>query len=291
MTRHVPACLVYIPYRWQERGDFLTLSVSSGNASHTEPDRARVTGLCEVVERDAFMITWLRKLRLPRVAYLEDPVLAALYERHFAGCHMTFHVFDMTLDLGLPTYLCLVEGRSERGNFVGMGASTRPSPRAAITKALLEAAQDMVWCRDLLRRKPVFRPEPDWSNIRDFEDRVRLYCEPDMMPHVGFLLDTPRHAKVRPEPEGLTTAQDELAFSVRLLEDHGLEAIEIDQTAPDVAAAGYFAPKIMIPGTVPLAAVHTLPQNGSPRLWTVPAKVGYDADAYEGLNPIPHLFP
>ena len=290
-VRHVPACLVFVPYQFQERSDFLALSVSSGNAAHTDRDAALCAGLFEVVERDAFMITWLRQLRLPRVDYLADPALAALYQRHFAGCNLQFHVFDMTTDIALPTYLCLVEGRSARGPFVGMGASTRLSPRAAVTKALLEAAQDLVWCRDLIRRRPEFRPAPDWSNVLSFEDRVRLYCEPEMIEHVGFLLHSPRRTAVRPEPEGVAGPADELRRSIAAVTAVGLEPLVIDQTAPDVAEAGWFAPKVMIPGTVPLAAVHTIPQNGSPRLHTVPAALGLDGDACPGFNPIPHLFP
>lgn len=289
-VRYVPACLVYIPYPARERSDLVALGVSSGNAAHTDRTRALLTGLYEVVERDAFMISWLRMLRLPRVDFLADPELAAVHARHFAAPNLTYHIFDLTLDIAIPTYLCITEVLSRRGTFVCMGAATRFSPREAITKAMLEAAQCIVWCRDLLKRRPDYRPQPDWSDIRTFEDRVRLYCEPDMREHLRFWLDTPRRAPLPPEPAPADPEQI-LRDCVDRVSACGLETVVADQTAPDVARAGFHAVKVMIPGTVPLTALHAIPANGSPRLWTVPAALGHDGDACPGLNPIPHLFP
>lgn len=287
---YVPAALVYIPYTPLDRSDFLTLSVSSGNAAHTDPDLALLSGLFEVVERDAFMIAWWRKLQLPRVDYMQDPHLAAMYARYYEGCNATFHVFDMTFDFGIPTYLCLCEFQQPAGRAVVMGAATRYSPRAAIDKAMLEAAQCLVWGRDLVRRKPEFDPGPDWKNIREFEDRVRLFCEPNMRSHLSFWLDSPSTAPLRPEPPERTAAET-LHHCIGQVSNVGLETIVVDQTSPDIRNAGFVAPKVMIPGIVPLTAVHRIPMTGSPRIREIPGRVGLGEGAYDGLNPIPHLFP
>jgi ribosomal protein S12 methylthiotransferase accessory factor len=287
--RYVPASLVYVPWLPSDPSDMLTLAVSTGQSCHTDFDLACLTGLYEVVERDAFMITWLRKLRTTRIDYHDDAVLAQLYQRHFAGCDLAFHVFDMTTDLRIPSMLCVVEGRSHKGAIFGMGASTRLSEREAISKALLEAAQDMIWCRDLVRRKPDWRPAPDWSNIRDFQDHVRLYCEPEMRPELAFLLDGDRRRRVEDDPAP-PSVQDALARALDRVRAVGLDCILVDTTAPDVAAAGFHAPKILIPGAAPLTAPHSLPALGSPRLQSVPRWLGQD-DRLDGFNPIPHPFP
>src|SRR5262249_3898873 len=159
----IPAQLVYIPYVPSGGEPLLCVPVSTGQACHPDRTQAILTGLYEVVERDAFAISWLRKLPLPRLAYRDDPVLSELYRLHFEGCQLEFHVYDMTLDIGIPSCLCIVEGRSARGPLAGIGAATRLTQREAVTKALLEAAQVMVWCRDLARRRADWRPEPDWS--------------------------------------------------------------------------------------------------------------------------------
>lgn len=290
--RFVPASLVHVPYMPRDRADFLCLAVSSGQACHTDRDQAILTGLYEVVERDAFMIAWLRRLPLPQVDYLADPECAAVYERHFAGCDLEFRVYDMTLDLAIPSMLCVVEGRSARGPIIGTGAATRVSPRDAVIKSLLEAAQDMIWCRDLVRRRADWRPAPDFSNVVTFEDHVRLYCEPEMKAHLSFLYETPRRAGVD-AAAGASLRHDPAAALARcldLLRAAGIECVLVDTTTPEVAAAGFHAPKVLIPGLVPLVGDHRYPMNGSPRLRTVPEKLGYH-DAFAGLNPTPHPFP
>jgi ribosomal protein S12 methylthiotransferase accessory factor len=290
--RFVPACLVYVPYRPRERADLLALSVSSGQACHPDLEQAVLTGLYEVVERDAFMISWLRRLPLPRVLYQDDAVLGPLWRRHFADDQLEYHLFDMTLDVALPTYLCLVEGRTARGPMFGMGAATRIAHRDAAAKALLEAGQDLIWCRDLVRRDPGWRLAPGGANIREFQDHVRLYCEPEMAAELAFLTDSPRRrALPAPDADRAPPARPALEHALRCLDAQGLDCVVVDTTAADVAAAGFHAPKVIIPGLVMLTADHRLQALGSPRLRTVPAKLGIEALALPGLNPTPHPFP
>ena len=286
----VPACLVYIPYVPRNRDDLLCHSVSSGQACHSDPDRALLTGLFEVVERDAFMTGWLRQLRLPKVDFLSDPIVAEQYRAYFECEGLTFHVVDLTLDVAIPTYACFVEGVSVRGPVVGMGASTRVCRREAIVKSMKEAAQDFYWCRDLLVRRKDWRPAPDWSNVVEFEDHVRLYCEPDMRRHLDFWLAAPPSRAVAPaEPVESAPPDEQLAHCLALLAARGLETLVFDGTAPDVRRAGLVAPKVLIPGMVSLTANHLLPALGARRLWTVPEECGYQGSAEP--NPIPHPFP
>jgi ribosomal protein S12 methylthiotransferase accessory factor len=291
--RYVPAALVYVPYEPRNRDkptDFVALAVSSGQACHTDPTRALVTGLCEVIERDAFMIVWLRKLVPQRVDYMADPELRAIYDRYFAGSALTFHIFDITLDIRVPTMLCIVEGTSARGPFIATGAATRPTERAAIVKALLEGAQDVVWVRDLIKRKPHWRPDPDFMNVRDFEDHVRLFCEPYMVPHVDFLLGSTGSRPVAAD-RACPSPAHELQHCVAEVEQHGFDVVVVDTTSPEIAEVGFCVPKVFIPGTVQLTAIHGLPAVGCPRLFDVPARIGYRGPIFDGINPIPHPFP
>ena len=291
--KYVPAALVYVPYEPHDRSkptDFVALAVSSGQACHTDPTRALLTGLFEVVERDAFMIAWLRKLVLPRVDYMADPELRAIYERHFGGSALTFHIFDITMDIRLPTMLCIVEGTSPKGPFIATGAATRTNERAAIVKALLEGAQDVVWVRDLIKRKPNWRPDPDYMNVRDFEDHVRLFCEPYMVQHVDFLLGGTESRPVAADRTFESPAL-ELQHCVAEVQRNGLDVVVVDTTSPEIADAGFCVPKVFIPGTVTLTAIHGLPAVGCPRLYDVPTRIGYQGPIHDGINPIPHPFP
>ncbi len=286
--RLVPAALVYLGYRG-EAGDLFSLPVSSGTACHPDPDRATLSALLEVVERDAFMITWLRSLPRTRIQVDDDAGLCALGQRHLYGPGLRYHVFDITTDLAIPTVLCLVEAQSARGPAFAAGAAARPTERDAIAKAMLEAASAITYSRAVVRRTPQWRPEPQFINVTTFEDHVRLYAEPDMGAHLRFLLDTPDQrppSAGRDLPAGPPAEQ--LRRCVAAIAARGYQPIACDVTAPDVALAGLTCTRALIPGAVPLVAVHKLTALGSPRLHQVPAALGYPVS--RRFNRIPHPF-
>ena len=291
--RHVPSALVYIPYRPRSRNDtfdMVGLSVSSGQACHTDRTKALLSGIYEVVERDAFMIRWLRQLPPVRVDFKASPVVADLFDRHFRGSHLSFEVFDITLDVGIPTMLALATGRSKRGPIVAVGAASSLVEHRAIIKALQECYQGMVWARDLLIRKPDWKPGRDYGNVRDFEDHVRLYCDPDMHQFLDFIVGA-KESRKTVEGAGFASAADELDRALEVVEGGGLDVVAVNTTSPEIEAIGFHCPKIFIPGMVPLTAVHSIPALGAERLRTAPAKVGFQVDDDAGFNIVPHPFP
>lgn len=293
--RFVPACMTFIPYVEHPdpayTRDQFGLAVSSGQACHSDWNAALISGLCEVVERDAFMITWLKRIAPKRIEWEHDAELMGIFERHFACPNLKFHLFDLTLDIQIPTVACIIEGTSDRGGYLCLGASTRSNYRKAIVKAWLEAAQAQVWMLDLLRSKPDWQPGSDWGNVRDFEDHVRLFAEPWMRSHAEFMLDTPH--VVRPDFDAGTYAStaDEIDACLRAVQAEGYEVLATDLTTREVRDSGFVVPKVFVPGLAPLYATHGLPTVGSPRFSQVPKKLGRDALPDGQFNPVPHPFP
>ncbi len=290
--RYVPAILVYTPFRNDDphRSPFLGFAVSSGQACHTDLVQAQLSGLCEAIERDAFMISWMRRIPPTRIDYRCDPYLNSLFERYFQCKSLEFHVFTVTLDIQVPTALCVTTGNSPRGQFMNIGVATRPSEREAILKAMKEATQGAVWARDLIESKPNWRPLPDFSNIWDFEDHVRLYCEPDMAPHMDFIMKT---EKVREVASESSCANSEVALQNCLneVQKWGLEAIEVNLTTPEIAELGFHVPKIMVPGLAALTSAHILPALATPRFNEVPKRLGLTDPIHSLFHPAPHPFP
>jgi ribosomal protein S12 methylthiotransferase accessory factor len=289
--RLLPASLVYLPWRPSDPAtDLHFLSVSTGQACHPDPTRATLTGLYEVIERDAYMITWFRRLPLPRVEPRDDARAAAILDGVLAGTGLTLHVFDMTLDTGVPAYLSYADGPSPRGPIIGTGAAARLDAHAALVKAMLESVHTWLYARAVLDRRPDWRPEPEYADVREFEDHVRLYCEPDMRQHLGFLLDGDARAPLR-DDRAPPAADDELGVALARIAAVGLTAYEVELTPPDVGACGYHAVKVLVPGAVPLTAIHGVPAVGSARLDRVPRALGYHAALEAPLHRIPHSFP
>lgn len=289
----VPASMVFIPYQatFPDRSDMLTFAVSTGQACHSDRELALVRGLYEAIERDAFMITWLRAMPATRIEYRDDAIVGPWYRQYLESPTMEFHVFRLGNDIDVPTLACVGRGTSQFGPFACVGASTRANERLAAIKALTEAAQGAVWVRDLINTKPDWRPEPDYRNVLDFEDHVRLYGLPEMMQHLDFLYQGGTdQLRDGPRPETEDAASD-LAYTLAELQRVGLEPVSLDITTPDVEAMGLCVLKVIIPGTAQLTSVHGLPALGSHRLFSVPKHVGLLDPAEPKFNPIPHPFP
>jgi ribosomal protein S12 methylthiotransferase accessory factor len=122
-----------------------------------------------------------------------------------------------------------------------------------------------------------------------FRDHVRLFSEPTARDHLSFLLDTPRRRVPDAAPDPTATPEAALQICLERVASVGLEAVELDITTPEIAAAGLHVCKVFLPGSVPLTS--TLPAVGSPRLRSVPKILGYGDEVGDHLNRVPHPFP
>ena len=78
--------------------------ISNGCALGNCLEEAIFYGILEVAERDAFLMTWYAQLSLPRLDPLSatDPVVGLLVENLEYTTGYTIHVFNSTLDHGVP---------------------------------------------------------------------------------------------------------------------------------------------------------------------------------------------
>src|SRR5262249_15974708 len=106
---YLPVQLVYLAGTEPSAGEAaIGYSPSSGLAWGPGLARAVLVGLLEVVERDAFMITWYNRLSLPRLDWRSDPALVAFERRYFAPSGLDYAVVDLSIFLDVPTALALV---------------------------------------------------------------------------------------------------------------------------------------------------------------------------------------
>lgn len=133
---------------WAEAGDGYLVS-SNGLASGNDREEATLHGLCEVIERDALALLEARdpahSLRKERRVDWEDitdaltrSLCLQVYE---AG--VDIHLFEITTDIGVPTYYCRMADRPEFTCDVIPcdGSGCHPDKHLAMQRAVLEAAQ------------------------------------------------------------------------------------------------------------------------------------------------------
>jgi ribosomal protein S12 methylthiotransferase accessory factor len=118
---------------------------SNGLASGNDLVEAINHGICEVVERDASGI-WHHLSRQTRdrtrleLSTVDDPdcleVLDKLEQADFAVA-----AWDITTDVGIPSFYCVIVDRRHEGAHLGIGAGAHPARGVALLRALTEAVQ------------------------------------------------------------------------------------------------------------------------------------------------------
>ncbi|WP_237106092.1 YcaO-like family protein [Nonomuraea sp. MG754425] len=290
---HVPACLVHLPYTRQggEVAEHVAgPAISTGLACATSRAEAVLSGLHEAIERDAFMISWLRELPLDRVDLLSDPSVADVYTARLRRPGLDYHVLDMTRDLGVPAFLCLLLDHRQDPPIACAGGAAHHDPARAVLKALLEAAQTREWARHLCRtRRGAVPPAP--GELRTFEDHVFHYASGCSRQALEPFLDRPEAPIPAggPPPAGHRAAVESL---VARLAAAGLEVLVTDLTTPDVAACGYHVVKVVVPGLQPLYADESQPMLGGHRVYAEhPDAPCPRPRGPEDLNREPHPYP
>ncbi|HUF57307.1 MAG TPA: YcaO-like family protein, partial [Thermohalobaculum sp.] len=118
-----------------------TNGLASGNRYH----EAVVHALTEVIERDGTSI-WHRLPPARQAAArldlrtVDDPGCRAVLDLLEAGA-MDVAVWEITTDVGVPAFQCLIADRTRQVAHIGTGAGCHPAREVALLRALTEAAQ------------------------------------------------------------------------------------------------------------------------------------------------------
>lgn len=144
-----PADAVGLPWRTNSKRVSLThMCSSNGLASGSNVVEAILSGLTEVMERDALAMQVAQKGAYIPTESLSHDGLVELYGEPFATlrdkidrAELRFAVYNATTELGLPTYKSYITDPSTggAGTFGGYGASL--DAKTAVVRAVTEAAQ------------------------------------------------------------------------------------------------------------------------------------------------------
>ena len=197
----VPAQFTYLPHLRRQGEEIVAPSISTGLSFHTSPHRAKLLGLYECVERDAFSAYWLTQteadyIRLDDVS--PDSIVGEAYARVFGRCKIRRAVcYSLRTDLDLATAFTVVVLATELGDMLCVGTATRTTFTDAVVKTIVEAAQAPPFVRYLFHKEPNWSPGESFENVRTFDYHARLYqFKPALVDEVPLL--NPRHG---PRPE------------------------------------------------------------------------------------------
>lgn len=302
----VPETYAYYRTTWQPGAGPdkpFTFEISNGCALGGCVEEAILHGILEVVERDAFLMTWYATMPVPEVdlARAPDPRIGLVVER-IERTGYRLRVFDMTLAEAIPAFWVLAQdttGDDTRPRAVCTSGSAL-DPAAAVLTALGELAPIV---EQEERRYPAEAERArqmaaDPGLVRIMTDHSLCNATPEAFDRFSFLLSGdrvigwdqlgrgpwPSHADLR---DDLTEAVDRMLAG-------GMDVVVVNQTSPLHEAAGLHCVKVIAPGALSMTFGHRNRRiTGLPRLREVPHRLGYaprpltDAD----INPHPHPFP
>jgi len=260
----LPAEFVQFPPPESRYRPSITTGLGLGNSG----PHAALSGLYEVIERDATMTSWYSTAD-PLGIDVDDEGFAELRKRARAES-LSVTPLLVTTDIDVPVVAVGVHRDGDWPRFAA-GSGADLDPAAAARSALAEALQNWTELRSM---GPDAAEEQGAAIGRhaDFPAETQAFFDPEAT--------TPAASLGEPE----LTGADELAAVVDRVEAVGLEPYVARTTTRDLAALGFEAVRVLVPGAQPLF-------TGDPffgdRAREVPRSMGFEPDLDATYHPFP----
>jgi ribosomal protein S12 methylthiotransferase accessory factor len=288
----LPAELVFLGPMPVQAGRPVGYATSSGLSCRESAEDALLSGLLEVLERDAFMITWANRLSLPQIDTSRSPQIEPALQAPFERTGLRYAAIDLSVFHALPVVLGVVRAPAGFAGAIGVGAAAASTIERAWWKALSEAFAS----RSAGAKLALLTPDDAarGGEVLTFEDHIRRYAGHEHAPATAFLDASPARTPAAAVPELEGTGPGEWIEALcRRVEAAGATAYAVDVTSPDVAPLGLTVMRVVAPELCRLDVAHTARFLGGRRLYEAAAALGLrDGILREvDVNPDPHPFP
>jgi len=292
ITQHkplfIPAQLIYVPYNCCDDDKIIRFPITTGAANGGSLEEAIYKGICEVVERDAFMITYLNKLPREKINLTNNKKFSYIYNL-FKRYSLELFVFDITTDIEIPSFLAVIVDYTGVGPAICLGLKASLDPNEGIIGAIEEAQHARPWIRDLMSRNQTIKNKTPFS----LEERGLFWADKKMIKHLNFLVKNKLIKDVSKIPNHFSSRNSKNFNTVfKILKKHSLEAVFVDVTTSQINKIGFKVVKVIIPQLQPLYLDEDFKYFGGRRLYSIPRVLGYTKakTKEEDLNKIPHPF-
>ena len=259
----VPAALAFyheFPPSLEDR--FVQITSNGLAAGRGYRDAAR-RAIFELVERDAFMITWLGRLAAPRLELddRDDRATEVVRGLEELGAEMRLYLLDAGLGICVVVCIAYGDGNAWPGVTVALGADTSAS--RAVRAAVLEQAYSGPFLRQTMlsgRRRIPREPH----EVSTFLDHALFYVPPSRAAACRFLdQGDVAPIAIRALPEDNDVSLEDCA---RTLRTAGARVALVDVTSPDVALSGLRVVRAVSERTQPLSCGYGLEPTATDRL-------------------------
>ncbi len=275
---HLPAAAVQFP----QPGPALVSPITTGLGLGSSTVDALVSGLTEVVERDATMLAWYSTFD-PLGLSVDDPAFDRL-ERRAESQDLSVTPLLVTQDVDVPVVAVAVHRdpaalgddpvapEDDAWPAFAVGSAAGLDAAAAATAALEEALQNWMELRSL-GPDEADSAGGEIGTYAAFPERARSFVDAE---------STVPADSVGPDP--VPTGRDRLEALVERTTEAGLTPHAARLTTRDVERIGFEAVRVVVPGAQPLFTDE--PYFGE-RAETVPADLGFEPRLERAFHPYP----
>ena len=265
---YLPADAVHFP----QPGGGLVPQITTGLGLGSSTTDAVISGLTEVIERDATMLAWYSTFD-PLGLELDDERFEAL-TRRLAGDGLSVTPLLVTQDVDVPVVAVAVhrEGGDDEWPAFAVGSAADLDVTAAARSALAEAVQNWMELRSIGRDDAV--DAGAWiGEYAALPEAARSFVDVDRTVDASAVGPDP-------VPEGV----DAVETLIDRVAAVGLSTYAARLTTRDVAEIGFEAVRVLVPGSQPL---FTDEPYFAERAESVPRELGF----VPALDREPHPYP
>lgn len=243
----LPAIFVFLSIELH-REQLIAQGTSNGLAASTDKDDAALRAILELVERDAFMSTWLTASPTQHIQLDDtlDPLLRTVLEG-IEVLGATVEVYRLPASVIGTTVLCLALGDGDQYPGVTFGLGCDLDPRAALRQAVLELGQTGPYLRRMMQAG-VLKAAEDPSGVRAMLDHAAYYFPKERA--TAFV-----HVRGQ-ETIGLrelrTVATRSLEDCAAALDEADVRVALVDVTSADVATGPFSVMRAVSPDLQPI---------------------------------------
>lgn len=291
----IPAQMVFLNYLFDTDEPILCEPNSNGAGGMFTYEEAVLAGLYELIQRDAFLLTWLQKVTPQRIdlSSIRSPELQDqihILQRY----HLELHILQIPSDLTVPVFVAVIIDRTGVGPAVALGGGCGRIQETAILRAITEAEGVRLWLRQT--REQNEKPLPDTALHEAFSDenfgayeRLLSWSDLKNLEHLNFLLSGVVATLDYTKDRVFLSPKAELADCVSEFQTRGnsYEIFVYRATHPVLDRLGYSSVKVCVPALLPLYLREVFAPLGAKRLHPFTHRQG----GPHQINPIPHPFP
>jgi len=291
----IPAQLVYIPYNFDDE-PIIQFPITTGAALGTSLENAIVRGICEIIERDSFMIHYLNKISPFKIDLLHSGKKYKDIYIYFQRYNLELMIFDLTIDL-VPIFMAIILDKTGTGPAISIGLKCSFSIKEAILGAIEEAQQSRPWLRDQyasVNKKDLQILVKNKTKIDTPLSRGLYWYDGRLLNSLNFWLKSnkSKRIKIPSKEKGMFSSKKQLQKIYTLLNKKGYKIYYVDITQNEIKKEKFFVVKVIIPDLIPLYLIEAYPYLGNRRLLEIPKSMGIIATKLteSNLNTIPHPF-